>query len=74
MWLVWNILPKRSSFKRHKTGGGCSEGVEIQVDDTIKEDDNENDVKILDADDSGEEERPILNNFDLLNNPTFNRW
>lgn len=65
---MWNILPKRSSFKRHKTGGGCSEGEEIQVDDTIKEDDNENDVEMLD-----EEERPILNNFDLLNNPTFNR-
>ena len=27
--------------KRQKTGGGCSEGVEIQDDDTIEEDDNE---------------------------------
>lgn len=62
-----------AAVKRHKTRGSCSEGIEIQDDDTIEKDDDENDVEMLDADDSGEEERPILNNFDLLNNPTFNR-
>lgn len=33
--------PSMAAVKRQKTGGGCSEGVEIQDDDTIEEDDNE---------------------------------
>ena len=43
-----------AAVKRHKTGGGCSEGVDIQDDDTLEEDGNANDVEMLDADDSGE--------------------
>lgn len=68
---VWNITTRAYSCQRHKSGNGYSEGVEIQDDDLIKQDDNENDFEMLDADNSGEKECPILNIFDLLINPTF---
>ena len=60
-----------AAVKRHKTRSSCSEGIEIQDDDTIEKDDDENDVEMLDADDSGVKECPVLNIFDLMNNSTF---
>lgn len=58
-----------AAVKRHKTRGSCSEGVEIEDDDTIEEDDDENDVEMLDVDDSGVKECFFI--FDLMNNSTF---
>ena len=49
-----------AAVKRNKTRGSCSEGIEIQDDDTIEKDDDENDVEMLDADDSGVKECPVL--------------